>query len=342
MIKKLVHFFFYIFFMCESVSLLLLCVHIYFGDINADTSRHFFPPSSEFITTNTSDFSVAIISDTGANDTVLEKIIDDIVTSSPQPNFILHLGDILTHRTNTGLHWILDEIYPKLHGIPLYFIPGNHDVQRNDMRDILPYKTVMGPSYYWFGYNNVLFIGLDTSFEKIDDKQLKWLNDTLIKIRPLFERCIIFTHVPPIDIKPDLISDHALDAESAKKFESIIRHNKIDAMIFGHVHYYSESKFAGIPVYTIPSSGQTIRGDVDKYGYVTLDFVRGKLKQVMPKYIDFSGPTRECTEYFVVRKIFNYMLREIISYIMLPGLLSLVACLVLSLWYYKKNRNFNC
>ena len=340
MFKKTAHFFFYIFFVCEIVSLILLCIHIYFGDINTNTSRHFFPPNSEFITTDTQNFSVAIISDTGANDTVLEQIVDKIVTSNPQPNFILHLGDILTHRTSAGLYWILDEIYPKLHGIPLYFVPGNHDVKKDDVRDILAYKTVFGPSYYWFGYNNVLFIGMDTSFETIDDKQLKWLDDTLTKIRPLFKHCIIFTHVPPVDVQPNLVSDKALDFESAKKFESVVSHKKIDAMIFGHVHYYSESKFAGIPVYTVPSSGQTIRSDVNKYGYITLDFMNGKLEKVIPKYIDFNGPMREYTEYFVVRKIFHYVLRKIISYIMLPGLFALLICLGL-LWYHKKQKRYS-
>ncbi|MFQ6760438.1 MAG: metallophosphoesterase family protein [Alphaproteobacteria bacterium] len=324
MLKKIYKIFFACFLACLITSLSLLCLHIYFGDKTSDIGAKFFPPQSEFLTPEKSEFSIAVVSDTGADDIVLETIIDHITSTKPKYDFILHLGDFLTHRTNTGLQWLLYEIHPKLNGIPLYGTPGNHDITKNNKRDATPYKTVMGPGFYWFGYGHTLFIALDTSFETIDDAQLNWLDNTLKKIRPLFKHCVIFTHVPPFDIRPDIISNHTLDKSASEKLEHILKNYNIDMMIFGHVHYYSHNKFAGIPIYTVPSSGQTIRDPRNKYGYVHIEFDKTGLKTVTPKYIDFHGTKREYIEYTIARDIFHYKLRETISYIMIPGLIFFV------------------
>ena len=323
-LQRIYKFLFGCFLACLIASLCLLCIHIYFGDKKSNIGQYFYPPQSEFINPKTQNFSIAVVSDTGAEDIVLETMLHEIVSTQPKYDFILYLGDFLTHRTNTGMQWLLYEIHPKLNGIPLYSTPGNHDITKHDIRNATPYKTVMGPSFYWFGYGHTLFIALDTSFETIDDAQLNWLDNTLKKIRPLFKHCVIFTHVPPFDIRPDIISNHALDKSASEKLEHILKNYNIDMMIFGHVHYYSQDKFAGIPVYTVPSSGQIIRDSTNKYGYVHIEFDKNGLKKVEPRYIDFRGTKRDYIEYTIARDIFHHKLRETISYIMIPGLIFFV------------------
>ena len=338
MLKKISKLFFWLFFCCLISALFLLCVHIYWGDKSADAGRYFYPPQSEFIKPDVRDFSIAVVSDTGANDIVLETILDKIVTTEPKYDFILYLGDFLTHRTDTGLQWLLDEIKPRLNNIPFYDVPGNHDITKHNKRDVIPYKSVIGSTYYWFGYGNVLFIALDTSFETIDDKQLNWLNNTLKKIRPLFKHCVIYSHVPPYDIKPDIIKGHSLDKDSANKFHDIIKKYKIDFMIFGHVHYFARGEFAGIPVYTVPSSGQVIRDTSNKYGYVSINFDKRGLKSIEPVYIDFKGTERKYIEYTIARDIFNYKLKENISYIIIPGIIFLILSIITGLIARLKNK----
>ena len=324
MFKKISKLFFILFFGCLLAAFILLCVHIYWGDKSYDAGRSFYPPHSEFLKPDLSEFSFAVVSDTGADDIVLETILDEIVETKPRYDFILHLGDFLTHRTDTGLQWLLYEIKPRLGGIPLYSVPGNHDVKKHDIRDIIPYKSVVGASHYWFGYGDVLFIALDTSYETIDDAQLNWLRNILHRIRPLFKHCVIYSHVPPYDIRSDIISDHALDRASAEKFYNVVNGQKIDFMIFGHVHYYARGEFAGIPLYTVPSSGQTIRDETDKYGYVRISFDKSGLSHIEPKYIDFIGEKRKYIEYTIARDIFNHKLRETITFIMLPAFIFLL------------------
>lgn len=328
MFIRISRFLFWAFFVCLVSSLGLLCAHIYWGGKSYDAGRYFYPPQSEFLAPNVDNFSFAVISDTGANDVVLETVLGDVIDTTPKYDFILHLGDFLTHRTNTGLQWLLYEIKPKLNGIPFYGVPGNHDITKHNNRDIIPYKSVIGATYYWFGYGDVLFVALDTSFEGIDDAQLNWLNDTLKNIRPLFKHCVIYSHVPPYDVQPDIISNHALDSDSATKFHNIVRKYKIDFMIFGHVHYWARGEFAGIPVYTVPSSGQIIRDKTNKYGYVSVTFDKRGLKNIEPKYIDFNGTEREYIEYTIARDIFHYKLHETISYIMIPGVIFFVLCIL--------------
>lgn len=338
MLKKISRIFFICFLICLITSLFLLCAHIYFGDKSFNSTRYFYPPASEFLNPNSDNFSVAVVSDTGADDIVLETILEKIVATEPKYDFILHLGDFLTHKTNTGLQWLLYEIHPKLKGIPLYGTPGNHDITKNDIRDILPYQSVMGPGYYWFGYSNTLFIALDTSFETVDDKQLDWLNNTLKKIRPLFKHCVIYTHVPPYDIKPEKISNHALDKTSSQKLYNIVKNYKIDLMICGHVHYYSHDEFAGIPIYTTPPSGQVIRDSINQYGYLSIQFNTHGIKKIEPKYIKFHGTEREYLEYTIARDIFHYKLRETISWIMIPGLFFLLSWLICAILNKVRNK----
>lgn len=300
-----------IFFVICAFALLL--IHIYWGDKFTGASRTFFPPQSQFIQPGQQEFTVAIASDTGANNSVLEQIIIDAQKLAPQPNFMLYLGDFVTKKNNTGLYWILYEIKNKLHGIPMYSVPGNHDVAHHHEIDKQMYRSVLGPAYYWFGYGDVLFIGLDSSGKFIDDEQFKWLDDTLKNIRPMFKHCIIFSHRPPVDLIPGRVKNHTLDAPSTEKLESIVRKYKIDAMIFGHVHYYASGTFSGIPVYTTPSGGQEIRSDIKKYGYVIMTFNKNGIKSIEPKYIDFHGPKREYVEFWMAKNVFGFQLRHMVS-----------------------------
>ena len=90
MLKKISNLFFMLFFGCLLATFLLLCVHIYWGDKSYDAGRSFYPAHSEFLNPDASDFSFAVVSDTGADDIVLETMLDEIVETKPRYDFILH------------------------------------------------------------------------------------------------------------------------------------------------------------------------------------------------------------------------------------------------------------
>lgn len=139
-------------------------------------------------------------------------------------------------------------------------------------------------------------VGLDSSTSAYDDEQLQWLDKTLAKIRPQFKYCVIFSHVPPVNVK--VPNDHRLFDESRDRFAEVIRNRGVNLLISGHVHYYSESEFAGVPLITLPSSGQPIRSEIKKFGYVMFKADRDGIAKIKPVYVE-AGDDMEHWEAFM-------------------------------------------
>lgn len=210
---------------------------------------------------------------------------------------VLYVGDLVRYRNPSHFQWMAEEIDEKLGKTPLYAVPGNHEILSvNGVVDRSLYNEVFGPGYYWFSYGEVLFVGLDSSTSAYDDEQLQWLDKTLAKIRPQFKYCVIFSHVPPVNVK--VPNDHRLFDESRDRFAEVIRNRGVNLLISGHVHYYSESEFAGVPLITLPSSGQPIRSEIKKFGYVMFKADRDGIAKIKPVYVE-AGDDMEHWEAFM-------------------------------------------
>ena len=116
-----------------------------------------------------------------------------------------------------------------------------------------------------------MFIGLDSSAEKIDEEQWSFYEQVMKKVRPHFKHVVLFTHVPPQ--VPEGEHAHTLVPEAVEKMAQMLQKYPVDIIITGHVHYFSKQDFHGIPLYTVPPSGQYFAGPVHKFGYlnVTVD-----------------------------------------------------------------------
>lgn len=326
MIKKLSKIFFALSGLIVLVMFGLFVVHTYLGVDFIRPGRDMMPPVSQFLEPNDRNLHIAIVSDTGTHNNVLERVLNDIHQSDSAPDFIMYLGDLVSDRRPANFYWMLHEIERYLSGTPFFIIPGNHDVEKYGAIDKRFYRSVMGPSYYWFGFGDTLFIAMDSS-DKVEEAQFDWLADTLDNIRPLFRHCILFGHMPPKNVPG--AEQHRMSDADAARLESIVRHARIDAMFFGHVHYFSKDTFAGIPMYTVPSSGQTPRfTDLGKFGYVTLNINRQGVHDVTPVYVEFSGPKREYLEAWFVRYVFTQRLRELINVLAIAAVVFAVAGLI--------------
>lgn len=184
-------------------------------------ARHksFMAPAGKMFAPDAGHFYFAAVSDTGARNEPVERIMNEIRKSKAR--FVLYVGDLVRYRNPSHFQWMAEEIDEKLGKTPLYAVPGNHEILSvNGVVDRSLYNEVFGPGYYWFSYGEVLFVGLDSSTSAYDDEQLQWLDKTLAKIRPQFKYCVIFSHVPPVNVK--VPNDHRLFDESRDRFAEVI------------------------------------------------------------------------------------------------------------------------
>lgn len=269
------------------LALFLVAVRSFTIDI-FDEGRYqsFLAPAGKIMDAEKDSFSFVVASDTGAKNRSIEYIAKKARKSDA--SFILYLGDLVRYRNPSHFKWITDELAQKLKNFPFYAVPGNHEILTEDgVVDRTLYTSVFGQPYYWFGYGNTLFIGLNSSEGILSQSQLEWLSVILKKIRPQFKYCVIFSHYPPIS--KDRKINRELDPVSRKKFEEVIRGRDVDLILAGHVHYFWKGEFAGIPLVTVPSSGQPVRSDIDKLGYVKVRIGKDGIFSVKEHYIDVDS-----------------------------------------------------
>lgn len=317
---------------CIVTALTIATIRSYTIDaFMAPVNHDFMAPAGQMMEPETQEFSFAAASDTGSRNEPIERIIKKVRKSKDK--FIIHLGDLVQYHIPSHFNWISSEVAIKLKNFPFYAIPGNHELSKTPGEDKKAlYKKTFGPTYYWFSYGNTLFVALDSSEEKFDNQQLLWLDGTLNKLRSQFAYCVIYSHVPPID--PQGSKSHKLDDASAQKFASIIKKHNISLLLFGHVHYFFEGEFAGVPMYTLPSSGQPIRGDVKKYGYIEIKISQNGVEKVKPRYID-SGRDREDFDIFMNSVVVRSEVRWFSVGLLILGFILTASGLILKK-YYKK------
>lgn len=110
------------------------------------------------------DFTFAIISDLngGEREGVYKTAVSQL--NRLDPTFVLSVGDLIDGGTEDSLQlakeWdSFDERTSKLN-MPFFYLGGNHDLTNPRMRTF--WKNRLGPRYYHFVYENVLFLMLDS------------------------------------------------------------------------------------------------------------------------------------------------------------------------------------
>jgi 3',5'-cyclic AMP phosphodiesterase CpdA len=150
----------------------------------------------------------------------------------------------------------LNEILEPLQ-IPLYVVPGNHDV-REEMRAAFrhhPYMPSSGFIHYAIDDYPVRLIGLDTlvsqePYGRLSDESIFWLEKTLSSNTE--KPTLIFMHHPPIKTGMELFDQILCKAPPA--FEGLVAksHNLI-GIFTGHYHHLCVGSFGGKLCFLAPS-----------------------------------------------------------------------------------------
>ncbi|HPE41089.1 MAG TPA: calcineurin-like phosphoesterase family protein [Bacteroidales bacterium] len=171
-------------------------------------------------------------------DYLRDDIYCDLVNSTKE--FAIILGDIMDNDISLFPYYL--EVCEHS-AIPLYHVPGNHDLNfaaESDKHSLDTYISHFGPSYYSFNYGEVHFVVLDTVeytgnnsyFGNIGETQLKWLENDLSFV-PEDHLIVISMHIPLYSNVDNPGKDHVRDR--AELFQVLNGREKI-LILAGHTH----------------------------------------------------------------------------------------------------------
>ena len=190
-----------------------------------------------------------------------------------QPSFVMSVGDLIEGYVDTPeqLHAQWDEFMNDLAPLeaPFFFVAGNHDVGRPLWHQV--YLERIGPSYYYFKYQDVLFLILDTNDSPtrgtgIGEEQAAWAEEVLARYPDDEVRwTFVFQH------KPLWFEDR----DEWNRLQDILVDR--NATVFaGHIHNYMATEIEGIHFVTMATTGggSPLRGkyygEVDHIMWVTV------------------------------------------------------------------------
>lgn len=181
------------------------------------------------------------------------------------PDFVVITGDFV-HNSNSDLQISeFKRITSKInHRIPVYYVPGNHDIgQTPDGQSLRKYKKNYGSDRFSFNHKGSKFIGFNTGFIKAkqikpEQKQFKWLNKKLQK-QGKVEHSILFCHYPffnkSVD-EPEAYSN--IGPEYREKYLTLFEANGVDAVFSGHYHNNALNKYGGVQLITTSAVGKPL------------------------------------------------------------------------------------
>ena len=192
------------------------------------------------------------------------------------PDFVVVTGDMTNNRFNEA-QW---EAYKTLIGkiskdIPVYHIPGNHDLKPREEGDLQHYLDRFGYDRFSFTHKGCAFIGINSCFLKDgcieeEKEQCKWMLAELRKssrARHIF----LFTHCPVVKSDPGEQDDYFNFQKTYRDFYfGVCERYGVDAVFSGHFHRSRFCEHNGVRYYTTSASGLTLGDGTSGINIVTV------------------------------------------------------------------------
>lgn len=191
----------------------------------------------------------------------LNLCIKHINQLNPLPDLVLVTGDISNSGNIEAIKYakgLLDQL-----NFPYFVVPGNHDL-RKDLIQVFGMKSCPVQQGYVINYRidefEIKFIALDTCYMgksggKLSETSCLWLERQLQELSQ--HPVIIFMHHPPLNLG---VAETDIDGfEGKDKFAEIInKFSNIEAILCGHIHLSSHTRWNNTVVSTAPSIGMRL------------------------------------------------------------------------------------
>ncbi|HTP12191.1 MAG TPA: metallophosphoesterase [Bacteroidota bacterium] len=209
-----------------------------------------------------------------------------------KPAFVVVCGDFVNKKNDRRQIEAFRETLSRLDkGIPVYLVPGNHDVGNVPTTEALEeYRRNFGPDYYSFSRGGWTFIVLNSSLMKAPAKaedlakaQEQWFAAALDSAKSGNEKVIVFQHHPWFVAKPDEPNGYFnMPRNLRRHYLGLLASDGVSYVFAGHLHQNASGQYrnlsmvttgpVGMPLGTSPSGLRvvTIRGNNVEHRYYAL------------------------------------------------------------------------
>ena len=200
---------------------------------------------------NELEFKAIITGDTQVyNDREINYLRDSLVkeVQGTKARFCISMGDNVGDDLSLYPRYL--DVMSQM-GIPVYYVPGNHDLDFDATTDEDSFDTLksyMGASYYSFNYGDVHFIILDSveypnkdsgSYNgKISDIEMEWLANDLSYV-PMNKLIVLNMHIPIVSDLDRGNEKHQVD--NREELYALLDGRKVVSLA-GHTHTLSHFK----------------------------------------------------------------------------------------------------
>lgn len=226
--------------------------------------RHDTPPCRPFFVVQISDPQLGFREKEGfaEGERLLRETVEAI--NRLRPALVIVTGDMVD---NPGDREQL-AAYRRLIGrvrcsIPVFHLPGNHDIGRYTPEHIAPYLDRYGYDRFAFRYGNCAFIGIDScpikdGCAKAEAVQYAWLEERLAEAHNARLR-FVFLHCPVVLRERHEAENYSNFPEAMRaRYLALLKRYGVDAVFAGHLHDTARCLADGIEMITCGPSGKPL------------------------------------------------------------------------------------
>jgi 3',5'-cyclic AMP phosphodiesterase CpdA len=197
------------------------------------------------------------------------------------PDLVVVGGDMINDVDQPGQLKTFREIAAHLDSIPLYFVPGNHDISGDSVHPTVEttafYRSAFGDDHYTFGHGGATFVVMNTvlldqpeALPAESEAHLTWLEAALRDAAEQPGPTLLFGHHPLFVDAPDEDTTYwAIAREGRRSVLDLLRTHGATVVFSGHRHKNASATFEGIELVTSSAVGFPL-GD-DPSGYRVVD-----------------------------------------------------------------------
>jgi len=196
-----------------------------------------------------------------------------------QPAFVVNTGDLINNPGDEKqLAQALRTTGKINKSIPLYTIPGNHDIGDAPTKQILSwYRKQVGRDWYSFDYGRWHFVGLNSCIitdgqnaQQDAEKQWDWLNHDLGQcVSSPNSHIIVFMHHPLFLNDPEEADDYFnISRQSRRVYLDLFHKYGIKTVFAGHLHQNNLAADSGLDVVTTGPVGMPLGSGISGFRIV--------------------------------------------------------------------------